>query len=105
MIHAEISIYPLGTDSTSISIYVARAIEAIGDFKDVKYRLTPMGTVLESDKIEKIFEASKMMTDAVHRMGVKRVEVVLKIDSRADKNQSIDSKVDAVNKYLKSEGP
>ncbi|QLH08805.1 MTH1187 family thiamine-binding protein [Candidatus Nitrosotenuis sp. DW1] len=105
MIHAEISIYPIGTDSTSVSIYVARAIEAIGDFKDVKYKITPMGTVLESDRIERIFEASKIMTDAVHRMGVKRVEVILKIDSRSDKNQTIDSKVDSVNKYLKSEGP
>jgi uncharacterized protein (TIGR00106 family) len=105
LIHAEISIYPLGTDSTSVSIYIARAIEAINDFKDVKYKLTPMGTVLESDRLEKIFEASKIMTDTVHRMGVKRVEVILKIDSRADKNQTIDSKVDSVNKYLKSEGP
>lgn len=105
MIHAEISIYPLGTDSTSVSIYIARAIEAISDFKDVKYKLTPMGTILESDKLEKIFEASKIMTDAVHRMGVRRVEVMLKIDSRSDKNQTIDSKVDSVNKYLKSESP
>lgn len=105
MIHAEISIYPLGTDSTSISIYVARAIESINGFNGVKYKLTPMGTVLESDRLEKIFEASKIMTETVHRMGVKRVEVVLKIDSRSDKSQTIDSKVDSVNKYLKSEGP
>ncbi len=104
MIHAEISIYPLGTDSTSISIYIARAIEAIGDL-GVKYKMTPMGTVLESDRLEKIFEASKIMTETVHRMGVKRVEIILKIDSRSDKNQTIESKVDAVNKYLKSEGP
>ena len=105
MIHAEISIYPIGTDSTSISIYIARAIEAIGDFKEIRYQLTPMGTVLESDKIEKIFEASKIIMDTVHRMGVKRVEVILKIDSRTDKNQAIESKVNAVTKHLESKGP
>ena len=105
MIHAEISVYPLGTDSTSISIYIARAIEAINGFRDVRYQLTPMGTVLESNKIEKIFEASKIIIDTVHRMGVKRVEVILKIDSRSDKNQTIESKVNAVNKYLDSKGP
>lgn len=105
MIHAEISVYPLGTDSTSISIYIARAIEAIKDFREVRYQLTPMGTVLEADKIEKIFEASKIIIDTVHRMGVKRVEVILKIDSRSDKNQTIESKVNAVNKYLDSKGP
>jgi len=103
MIHAEISVYPIGTDSTSISIYIARAIEAISDL-DVRYQLTPMGTVLESDKIEKIFEASRIIIDTVHRMGIKRVEVVLKIDSRSDKNQTIESKMDAVNKHL-SKGP
>lgn len=100
MIHAEISIYPIGTDSTSMSIYVARAIEAISDFKDIRYKLTPMGTVIESDKIEKIFEASKTITETVHRMGVKRVEVILKIDSRNDKAQTIESKTESVTKYL-----
>lgn len=105
MIHAEISIYPIGTDSTSISIYIARAVEAISDFKEIRYQLTPMGTVLESDKIEKIFEASKIIMDTVHRMGVKRVEAILKIDSRADKDQTIESKVNAVTKYLELKGP
>jgi uncharacterized protein (TIGR00106 family) len=105
MIYAEISVYPIGTDSTSISIYIARAIEAIRDFKEIRYQLTPMGTVLESDKIEKIFEAAKIIMETVHRMGVKRVEVVLKIDSRTDKNQTIESKVNAVSKHLDSKGP
>ena len=100
MIHAEISVYPIGTDSTSMSVYVARAIEAMGDIDGIRYQLTPMGTVIESDKIEKIFEASKAITETVHRMGVKRVEVILKIDSRSDKSQTIQSKVDSVTRHL-----
>ncbi len=100
MIHAEISVYPIGTDSTSMSIYVARALESISGFDGVRYQLTPMGTVLESDKIEKIFEASKIITETVHRMGVRRVEVILKIDSRSDKDQTIQSKVESVTKHL-----
>lgn len=97
--------YPIGTDSTSISIYIARAIEAISDFKEIRYQLTPMGTILESDKIEKIFDASKIIIDTVHRMGVRRVETILKIDSRTDKDQTIESKVSAVARYLESKGP
>lgn len=100
MIHAEISVYPIGTDSTSMSIYVARAIEAISDLDGIRHQLTPMGTVIESDKIEKIFEASRIITETVHRMGVKRVEVILKIDSRSDKSQTIQSKVDSVTRHL-----
>ena len=102
MIHAEISVYPIGTDSTSVSIYIARAVEAITDL-DIKYQITPMGTILESENIEKIFHASKIIIDMVHRMGVKRVEAILKIDSRTDKTQTIESKLNSINKYLKSE--
>lgn len=104
MVHAEISIYPVGTDSTSLSFYIAKAIETIKEFKDIRYEITPMGTVLESDDINKVFAASGAAIESVHRLGVKRVEVVLKIDSRTDKAQSMRQKVQAVDKHL-SKGP
>lgn len=100
LIHAEISVYPIGTDSTSMSFYVARAIDAIKDIQSVKCVLTPMGTVLESDDVNGIFDASKIVIETVHRLGVKRVEVILKVDSRNDKTQTIQDKLDAVNKHL-----
>ncbi|WP_268542467.1 MTH1187 family thiamine-binding protein [Candidatus Nitrosotenuis cloacae] len=100
MIHAEISIYPIGTDSTSMSFYVARAVESIKDIQSVRHTLTPMGTVLESDDINAIFDASKAAIETVHRLGVKRVEVVLKVDSRNDKVQTVQDKLDAVAKHL-----
>ncbi len=100
MIHAEISIYPIGTDSTSLSFYIAKAIESIQGIKEIKYQVTPMGTILESDNIEKIFEASKAAIEIIHRLGVKRVETILKIDSRTDKDQSMQQKVQSVDKYL-----
>jgi uncharacterized protein (TIGR00106 family) len=99
MIHAEISIYPIGTDSTSMSFYVAKAIDAIKELK-IKYQITPMGTILESENIDEIFAASKAITETVHRLGVKRVETILKIDSRNDKKQTIDDKLQSVNKKL-----
>jgi uncharacterized protein (TIGR00106 family) len=98
MIHAEISIYPVGTDSTSISFYVAKAVDAIKSLK-IKYQLTPMGTILESDNLEKIFEATRLIIETVHRLGVKRVETVLKIDSRRDKSQTMEEKLNSVKKY------
>ena len=104
MIHAEISIYPLGTDSTSLSFYIAKAIESILGIKEIKYQVTPMGTILESDDIEKIFEATKVAIETIHRLGVKRVETILKIDSRTDKAQSMQQKVQSVDRHL-SKGP
>lgn len=100
MILAEISIYPVGTDSTSVSFYIAKAVDSIKENKSVKYEITPMGTILEAEDAEKIFEASNTMIETVHRLGVKRVEVILKIDSRNDKDQTMQDKLVSVNKYL-----
>ena len=101
MIHAEISIYPIGTNSTSVSFYIAKAIESIKDIKDVKYQINAMGTILESNSIEKIYDAAKSMMEVVHNLGVNRVEVIIKIDSRNDKQKTIQQKIDAINNYLK----
>lgn len=91
----------MGTETTSASLYIARAIEAIKKFKKIRYQVTPMGTILESDDIDEIFEASKLVIETIHMMGVKRVETILKIDSRVDKKSTLEGKMDSVNKYLK----
>jgi len=100
LIHAEISIYPIGTSTTSASFYIARAIESIEQMEGISFQINPMGTVLESNSIEKIYEASKSMIEVVHNLGVGRVEVILKIDSRKDKEKSMQEKLDSVIKYL-----
>lgn len=105
MIHAEISIYPVGTNTTSLSFYIAKAIESIQDIKGIRYQTTPMGTILESDEISKIFEATKSAIETVHRLGVKRVEAVLKIDSRTDKIQTMQQKLDSLKRHLDSKSP
>ncbi len=102
MVTAEISLYPVGTDTTSLSFYIAKSIESISMIKEVTHTTTPMGTILESDEINKIFEATKTMTETIHRLGVKRVEVILKIDSRTDKKQTAQDKMDSLKKHLKS---
>ena len=98
MIHAEISIYPIGTDSTSISFYIIKAIEALKEM-NVKYEVTPMGTVLEAQNLQEIFTASNLVIETVHRLGVKRVEVILKVDSRKDKEQTMQQKMQSLTKY------
>ncbi len=92
----------MGTGDTSASFYIARAIESIKDIKDLRYQVTPMGTILEAQTLDKIFEATKQMSDTVHNLSVKRVEIVIKIDSRKDKQVKMEEKLDSVNKLLKS---
>lgn len=100
MIHAEISIYPIGTGSTSVSFYVAKGIEAIQNINGIRYEINSMGTILESENIDKIYEAAKIMMDVVHNLGVNRVEVILKIDSRKDKQVKIEDKIESVKKHM-----
>lgn len=101
MIHAEISIYPVGTNSTSASFYIAKAIESIQNMEKIRYEVNPMGTVLESDDINVIYEASKKMMDVVHNLGVNRVEVVLKVDSRKDKQARMEEKLESIKKQMR----
>ena len=101
MIHAEISIYPIGTPTTSVSFYIAKGIESIQNIQGIRYEINSMGTVLESDSIDKIYEASKSIMETVHNLGIGRVEVILKIDSRRDKNKKIEEKIESINKHFK----
>jgi uncharacterized protein (TIGR00106 family) len=91
----------MGTSNTSASFYIAKAIESIQNMEGVRYQINPMGTVLESDSIDKIYDAAKSMMEVVHNLGVNRVEVILKIDSRRDKDKKMEEKMESINKYLK----
>lgn len=98
MIHAEISIYPIGTSSTSVSFYIAKGIDAIQEIEGIRYEINSMGTVLESEDIDKIYNAAKIIMDVVHNLGVNRVEVILKIDSRKDKQVRMEEKIESIKK-------
>ncbi len=93
----------MGTGSTSASFYIAKGIEAIQNLEGLRYEITAMGTLLESDNVEKIYEASKKIMEVVHNLGVSRVEVVLKIDSRRDKEARLEDKLESIRKYLKED--
>jgi len=100
LIQAEISVYPMATRTTSASFYIAKAIESIQNIENLRYEINSMGTVLESDSIDIIYEASKKMMETVHNLGVARVEVVIKVDSRRDKHVKMEEKIDSIKKQL-----
>ena len=100
MIQAEISIYPLATKTPSASFYIAKAIESIQNVENLRYEVNPMGTILESDSADTIYGATKKMMETVHNLGINRVEVVIKIDSRRDKNVKMEEKLDSIKKHL-----
>jgi len=90
----------MATKTTSASFYIAKAIESIKKIENLRYQINPMGTILESDNIDVINNASKTMMETVHNLGIARVEVVLKIDSRRDKHLKMEEKLDSIKKHM-----
>ena len=100
MIQAEISIYPMATKTTSVSFYIAKAIESIKNIDNLTYEINSMGTILESDDMDAINKASKNMIEVVHHLGINRVEVIVKIDSRTDKQVTMKEKLKSIKDQM-----
>ena len=99
MAMVEVSIVPVGTDSPSVSQYVALALKVLQAEKDLKYELTAMGTILEGD-LGRLLTVVRKMHQSVLDTGVKRVVTTVKIDERRDKASSITGKVASVKEKL-----
>lgn len=94
---AELSVVPLGTSSTELSSYVAEALKRIKQIKGLKWQLTPMGTIIETDSLDKLFEVVKDAHEALFKIGAKRVSTIIKIDDRRDiHGERMKGKVDSV---------
>lgn len=97
-----VSISPTGAadEGTSVSRYVARAVEVVRGQDRVRYRLDSMFTTLEGD-LDEIFALVRQMQEAVFEAGALRVGTVMKIDDRRDRVASMEDKLRAVEEHLK----
>ena len=94
----EVCLIPIGTKETSVSKYVAEA-EKILMAEGVKYKLNPMGTVIEADA-DKALEVIRKMQESVFDKGADRVYSVIKMDDRRDINASMEQKIKSVEDKL-----
>jgi len=99
MIQVEISMYPMATKTTSVSFYIAKAIESIKNTDNLRYEINSMGTIWESDDMDIINKVSKNMI-VVHHLGINRVEVILKINSRIDKQVTMKEKLKSIKDQM-----
>jgi uncharacterized protein (TIGR00106 family) len=95
----KVSIIPIGTAVTSVSQYIARAVEVLQGEKDIKYELTAMGTIIEGD-LDRLLTLARKMHEAVFTAGAMRAVTIIEIDDRRDKTSSISSKVESVKKQI-----
>jgi len=96
----QLSIVPVGTRTPSISKYVARAFKFLENQKDVVYRLTPMGTIIEGD-LDRVLSTVRLMHESGFDEEVQRVLTTVIIDDRRDKTVTMESKVSSVQSKLR----
>jgi uncharacterized protein (TIGR00106 family) len=80
----EISIVPIGLPGTSLSAYVAQAVQVLRHSR-LKYQLTAMGTII-SGELDEIWPVLRRMHESCFVSGeVARLLTQIKIDDRRDK--------------------
>jgi len=92
---AEFSIHPVG-EGTSVSKYVRAALTELRKAKGLRLQVTPMATVIEAEKLSDILTAVEAAHEALFRQGAKRVDFMLRVDDRRDKERRMEDKVRAV---------
>ena len=94
MVIVELSVVPLGIDH-GFSRYVAKVVKLLEE-KGVKYQLTPMGTIIETEELGEALKIIEEAHELMFREGFKRVYTVVKIDDRRDVERSMEDKVSSV---------
>ena len=99
---ADVTIIPIGTDTPSVSKYVAdvqRILEGFQKEGKIKYQLTPMNTLIEGE-LSVLFEVIQHIHEAPFEKGLDRVATNIRIDDRRDQTTTLKSKLESVNKHL-----
>ena len=91
MIIAQLSIAPVGK-GTSLSRYVKIVLDVLKK-ENITFQTNAMGTVLEVENLEVLFDVVQKAHHAVLQAGSERIITELKIDDRRDKNATIASKL------------
>ncbi len=98
-----VSIAPSGTESSSLSRHVARALEVIRDDGRVEWELNSMFTTMQGELVD-CLEIIGKMHEALAEMGAPRIESVIKIDDRRDKPADMKVKVESALGKMSEEG-
>lgn len=96
----DITVIPIGTETPSVSMYVAgiqRVLENYGE--QINYELTPMNTIVEGE-LDVLLQVIKDMHEAPFAQGIQRVATNIRIDDRRDKPSTMKSKLESVRAQM-----
>ena len=95
----DLCVVPLGI-GVSVSKEVA-ACERILQEAGLRTRLHAYGTNIEGDW-DDVFEAVKRCHERVHALGAPRISTTIKLGTRTDRDQTMQEKVESVERKLQS---
>jgi uncharacterized protein (TIGR00106 family) len=95
----QVTVVPLGTGTTSLSMYVAGCQRVLANYHDVRSQLTPMATIIEGP-LERVLDAVRHMHEVPFQMGAQRVSTTVVIDDRRDAELTMEGKTASVEKKL-----
>lgn len=96
----EISIVPIGVQTTSLSTYVAEAVKILRE-SGLPYELTAMGTIVSGD-LDEVWKVLRRMHENCFSSGAPRVLTTIRIDDRRDRAGSPEQKIRSVMDKLSS---
>jgi uncharacterized protein (TIGR00106 family) len=97
----DVTVIPLGTNTPSVSEYVADIQQILKNYETegkINYQLTPMNTIIEGE-LSTLFEVIKAIHEAPFNKGIQRVATNIRIDDRRDKKTTMQSKLESVRKH------
>lgn len=99
MATADLTVIALGRADASASAYIAEIQRRLAAQDRVRYVMHAMGTSLEGST-EDILAAVGELHAVPFELGVPRVYTVLKLDERRDREQTLEDKVESVQRQL-----
>lgn len=96
----DITVIPIGTETPSVSGYVAEIHKVLQKYEGkIKYQLTPMSTLIEGD-LKELLDVVREIHEVPFQKGIQRVATNIRIDDRRDKTSTMEGKLKAVNDKL-----
>lgn len=96
-VNVELCVVPIGV-GVSLAPYIAACQRVLAE-SGLHYQLHAYGTNIEGDW-DAVFAAVRRCHEAVHAMGAPRIFTSLKLGTRTDRLQTLDDKLDSVNRLL-----
>ncbi|MEW8972307.1 MAG: MTH1187 family thiamine-binding protein [Mesobacillus sp.] len=101
----DVTVIPIGTQTPSVSSYVADIQKILKQYEEkgeIQYQLTPMNTLIEGE-LPVLFEVIQAIHEAPFNAGIQRVATNIRIDDRRDVKRRMQDKVNRVNELLKKQ--